>query len=244
MNIEERKRLKRKYYATVPRPSETFDNEILSNIKNNFTLLDAGCGSELKTLVKISGNIKYAVGVDMCRKFKKYDKIKAISADLSHIPFKANSFDIVVCRSVTEHLTNPVDFLKECSRILKSGGKLIILCPNKWDYVSVFSALTPNCFHTIFLKKIAFANLEGQKRGYENFSTYFLLNTRGAFYKKAKGTDLVVKKIIAVRNNPIYLMWSKLTYYVGVIYDRLITKLNLDWLQPNWLVVYEKTISK
>ncbi|MBC7748389.1 MAG: class I SAM-dependent methyltransferase, partial [Methylotenera sp.] len=46
------------------------------------------------------------------------------------LPFQDNMFDLVFSTFVLEHSTNPSLLLKECTRILKPSGKLIILCPD------------------------------------------------------------------------------------------------------------------
>ena len=45
-------------------------------------------------------------------------------------PFKDNFFDEVIAIGLFEHLTNPLNFLKESYRVLKRGGKLIIITDN------------------------------------------------------------------------------------------------------------------
>lgn len=46
------------------------------------------------------------------------------------LPFKKEEFDVVYTQFLFEHLTNPNNFLKECFRILKKGGKLILITDN------------------------------------------------------------------------------------------------------------------
>jgi len=45
-------------------------------------------------------------------------------------PFPSNYFDEVIAIALFEHLTNPLNFLKESYRVLKKGGKLIIITDN------------------------------------------------------------------------------------------------------------------
>ncbi len=45
------------------------------------------------------------------------------------IPTKNNTFDIILLTEVLEHLQNPIKVLKECKRVLKKDGKLIITMP-------------------------------------------------------------------------------------------------------------------
>lgn len=54
-----------------------------------------------------------------------------VKADLNlDFPFLDNYADNIIASDVIEHLTNPFHFLKECSRVLKSNGRLILATPN------------------------------------------------------------------------------------------------------------------
>ena len=52
-----------------------------------------------------------------------------IVGDITKIPEPDASFDVILCTEVFEHLPNPIAAIKEFSRLLKSGGKLIITAP-------------------------------------------------------------------------------------------------------------------
>ncbi len=51
--------------------------------------------------------------------------------DAERLGYKDDSFDIVVCTEVLEHLPNPNETLKEIHRVLKLGGVAIITTPNR-----------------------------------------------------------------------------------------------------------------
>ncbi len=62
---------------------------------------------------------------------------KAIKADFNQkLPFKSNSFDLIISLEVIEHLVQAEQFLSEINRILKPKGRLIISTPNIawWGY--------------------------------------------------------------------------------------------------------------
>jgi SAM-dependent methyltransferase len=44
-------------------------------------------------------------------------------------PFRDDSIDLIFSSFVLEHLPDPFHFIKECSRCLRPGGRLIILVP-------------------------------------------------------------------------------------------------------------------
>ena len=52
-----------------------------------------------------------------------------IVSDIATIPVDNDSFDAVLCTEVLEHVVNPIEAVKEFSRILKPEGYLIITTP-------------------------------------------------------------------------------------------------------------------
>lgn len=64
------------------------------------------------------------------------------------LPYKNNTFDIVFCKSVIEHLYYPEKVFKEVNRILKPEGCFIVMTP---DYES-----TKDIFHYDFTHRTPF----------------------------------------------------------------------------------------
>jgi SAM-dependent methyltransferase len=52
-----------------------------------------------------------------------------VKMDIHHIPFEAESFDVVFCNHVLEHVTDDIAACKEINRVLKKGGWGIIQSP-------------------------------------------------------------------------------------------------------------------
>ena len=52
------------------------------------------------------------------------------------LPFKSNYFNEVYCKNLFEHLTQPLAVLQEARRVLKKGGKIILVTDNAgfWLY--------------------------------------------------------------------------------------------------------------
>jgi len=97
----------------------TFYNK---NIDKNISLLDAGCSDmSLVTAAKEEGINAHGIDVD------------TVNFENEKINFPDNFFEIVVCTSVIEHLSNIDNLFKEIYRILKKDGLLIIVTPN-WKY--------------------------------------------------------------------------------------------------------------
>lgn len=52
-----------------------------------------------------------------------------VKMDIHHIPFEAESFDVVFCNHVLEHVADDIAACKEINRVLKTGGWGIIQSP-------------------------------------------------------------------------------------------------------------------
>jgi ubiquinone/menaquinone biosynthesis C-methylase UbiE len=54
------------------------------------------------------------------------EKLVFTRGDAQDLPYKENTFDVVYCRYILEHVQDPLRMLKEARRVLKPGGKLFI----------------------------------------------------------------------------------------------------------------------
>ena len=61
----------------------------------------------------------------------KISDVPFTSADMNRpLPFPDGAFDAVVCIEGIEHIERPFDFVRECHRILRPGGVLLVSTPN------------------------------------------------------------------------------------------------------------------
>lgn len=100
-------------------------------------LLDGGTGDgSLSTEIH-----KLGFSVDSCdidpKLFKGKTRFKKANLN-EKFPYKDKTFDYVVLTEVIEHLENPHQTVRECNRILKPNGKVIITTPN---ITNIFSRL-------------------------------------------------------------------------------------------------------
>lgn len=82
------------------------------------------------------------------------------------------SFDLVVCRYVLEHVADPDAFLAELHRVLRRGGRFVFLTPSKYYPVMLISHRLPLSTHRRVLahtKKSA-AN--------DVFATHYAMNSK------------------------------------------------------------------
>ena len=57
----------------------------------------------------------------------------SVTNESSQFNFDNQMFDVITCIGVLEHIPHPEKILKESNRVLKKGGKVIFLVPNKFS---------------------------------------------------------------------------------------------------------------
>ena len=100
--------------------------KVLSNSTTGKVLLDVGCGSGF---AMDSGKefFSHLYGIDISLEILKESKDKSkhlICGEVSYIPLKDNSVDVVVCLAVLHHIYNHKPLIKEIYRVLKKDGVL------------------------------------------------------------------------------------------------------------------------
>lgn len=112
-------------------------SKTLRAIPAGMRILDAGAG-ELR-LKPFCSHLIY-VSQDICQyegsgdgsalQVGAWDTTRIdIVSDIVSMPVPDASFDAVLCSEVMEHVPNPVEAIKEFSRVLKPGGVLVLTAP-------------------------------------------------------------------------------------------------------------------
>jgi SAM-dependent methyltransferase len=98
-------------------------------------LLDVGCASGGFLQVCLRNGFQ-VTGVEPAKEFAERaeaaleGKGKVFCATLQEAPLRASSFDVVTLWDVLEHVADPVDFLRRCESLLKTGGYLFANVPD------------------------------------------------------------------------------------------------------------------
>ena len=219
----------RKFYDTLYR------EKIREVLRPGDRVLDAGCGRYLRLCKELS-NVAEMVGIDLETTLET-DNEKApfgIRGDLSRLPFCSDAFDVVVSRSVVEHLSHPPAVFREFFRILRPGGIVIMVTPNKYDYVSLIANLTPHWFHQRLVSRI-FGVPEG-----DVFPTFYRANTPSVFRRTLRAVRFEEREFITINHYPAYLKFSPLFFRLGVVYERITSTRPFAGLQGTLLGVFEK----
>jgi ubiquinone/menaquinone biosynthesis C-methylase UbiE len=140
-------------------------NKLLAGIRTNKKIIDeyflpkegnvilvAGAGSGMEaSIIKSEFQIQ-TIGIDLNIDLTQSNESFANKPfelqiqDLHALAFNKNSFSLIYCYHVLEHVTNPIEVLSELSRVLLPGGVLFIGFPNKhrlFSYIGTSQKATP-----------------------------------------------------------------------------------------------------
>jgi SAM-dependent methyltransferase len=228
-------KLLRKYYGDSKHPYRAFEEAVEAALTPRCVLLDAGCGRGVPVLQKYLGRASRLVGVELVEFNDVPAGIETFNADLSRVPLPDHSVDIVMSRSVFEHLTDPLAVYREMFRLLRPGGKLIFLTANLWDYATLIARLVPNRLHGRIV-----AAVEGRAEE-DVFPTAYKTNSSADIRRLARASGFVVRDLRYLGQYPNYFMFSRALFLIGTAYDKIVTHFESLKFLRGWILVTLET---
>lgn len=224
-----------KYYAGRKFHDALYRDLITEYFRPGQRVLDAGCGRAM-TFCREFPDADLVVGVDLEDGLETGNVHSpfGIKGDLGRLPFPSDYFDLVISRSVVEHLDDPGLVFAEFNRVLRKGGKVIIITPNKYDYVSVLASITPYWFHRYIVSRIFEVSED------DVFPTRYRANTLGALRRALVAAGFRELQLRAINHYPAYLTFSPILFRIGVLYERLTSLELLKNLRGSLLCAFEK----
>ena len=99
-------------------------------------ILDAGCGNgrHCRHILRRADSDAFVSAFDLSQRMLKRsrrriksERIHYVAADLTRLPYPDDFFDAIICGWVLEHLPDPRPGLKAFARVLRQGGKLLLM---------------------------------------------------------------------------------------------------------------------
>lgn len=228
-------RLKDHFFRDEDHPYRLFEKKIHNLLKPENVLLDAGCGRTAPILSKFRGQARELIGVDLVDFTTNIEGITLIKGDLSNTGLPDNHVDLIMARSVMEHVADPCAVYKEMYRILKPGGHFIFLTANLWDYSALIARVIPNRFHPWIVSKT-----EGRQE-HDVFPIQYKTNTKGSIRKLSDATGFRILSFEYHGQYPGYLLFNGFLFFLGTLYEKLISRFQTLAFLRGWiLVVLEK----
>ncbi|PZS14194.1 MAG: SAM-dependent methyltransferase [Pseudonocardiales bacterium] len=102
------------------------------------SVLEVGCGEGYGTAL-LSSVAETVLGVDydertVAHAAASYPQAAFVRANLAALPVLSASVDAVATLQVIEHVWNHPQFVKECLRVVRPGGLLIVTTPNRLTF--------------------------------------------------------------------------------------------------------------
>jgi ubiquinone/menaquinone biosynthesis C-methylase UbiE len=154
----------------------------ICKINNEKVILDVGCG--ISTVLHYLEGKKFGIDPLMEEYKKLYEYPQDISVRKSYgekIPFKSDTFDVVFCTNVIDHVANTDAVIGEIYRVLRRGG-FLVLTVEVFENKVERNAAHPHCitrndvdnlvpndkFEKIFNKESDWISLRGYVNGATN----------------------------------------------------------------------------
>jgi 2-polyprenyl-3-methyl-5-hydroxy-6-metoxy-1,4-benzoquinol methylase len=132
------------YHAAISLAAETsrsrwsnFRQAVLHE-RTSGTLLDVGCGSG-SFLAELVGPLWTLHGIELsettANKARERTGAQVFSGDVADAIYEPESFDVITCFDVLEHLPDPVGSIQRMRSWLKTDGRLYLFVPNSrsWE---------------------------------------------------------------------------------------------------------------
>lgn len=181
-------------------------------------VLDLGCGRG--GIVERLGIQGRWVGVDpdlvSLREHRWPDLVRGCAA-ARRLPFARNSFDVVVTSWVLEHLPAPAETFVEVGRVLRPGGRFLLLTPNARHPLPRASAILA----TMGRLQRAVVSRVYDRAPADTFPVQYRANTLHQIERLAVQGGMRLRRMALV-GDPAYLAWDDLSFGLALIMEMLL----------------------
>jgi SAM-dependent methyltransferase len=204
-----------RFYPLDKRPAEMFFQRVKALGGAERDIAEIGCGRESGFLRRLASSYRFLYGFDPeITAPSQQGNIRLAPGFAEHLELEDESVDVLTSVDVVEHLPNPRKAFVEFMRVLRPGGRILLITPNKFH---------PPLFAARLLShrtRQRLNSLVTGTRDEDTFPTYYGLNSVGDCKLLARELGLNVIKAEYISNHPQYLMFSRLCYRIGVTVER------------------------
>lgn len=206
---------------------EVYHRLILSRLRPGMTYVEVGCGDgQVLPFPWANAPDVRRIGLDpdpAAASNPLLDQFILLDLSAPHWPVPDGTADVVAARYVLEHVAEPEEFLNEAWRVLKPGGELLFLTPNRRHPAMLASAVLPLRLKRAILKRT---------RGVDEddvFETYYRMNTPERLRRQLLWAGFRDLRIEAREFTPSeYLAFSAPAYLTACAYDGCVRALGLE----------------
>jgi SAM-dependent methyltransferase len=190
---------------------------LAARVRAGMWILHAGCGWDKNEVSRPYKQHCRLVGIDLDPRVASMFHSEFYLGSISAMPFQDESFDLICSEYVLEHVEDPAAAFREIARVLKPGGRIVILTPNRNSYLSLAARLTPQPFH-ILMGQFRYG------RGHEAdmYPTYYRCNTSRQLKRQATAAGLGLAALHFVTDGPTWFVKLPVLFQLFNAYHLLI----------------------
>ncbi len=192
-----------------------------SHITPASRVLDLGCGRG-GVVELFWRDVKLAAGLDPdvpSLSEHRTPGMPAVRGVGGHIPFSGDTFDLVVCVWVLEHLKDPAQTLSEVTRVLRRGGHFVFVTPNIRNPMMLANRIGKAM---PALQRRLVPRIYGRVEA-DTFPVQYRANTVSAIRSLAREAGLDVFDLRVVPD-PTYLAVNRFMFRASVLSERVMPK--------------------
>lgn len=193
-----------------------FREVILRHIHSKSRVLDLGAGAGIVSHMNFRGLVSEMHGIDLDPRVAGNPFLDVAKVgDVASLPYSGETFDLVICDNVAEHLVAPDVVFREVCRVLKQKGVFLLKTPNSMHYMTLVARWTPLWFHRFYNR------LRG-RRGSDTFPTYYAANSAKRLRDLGINAGFTKVDVEHFESRPEYLRINAVTYVFGILYERIV----------------------
>jgi SAM-dependent methyltransferase len=168
---------KRRFALACYLPADVYEAAVAKNVAPGCAWIDIGAGRAIfpendGLARELAARCSTVVGVDPDENI--------LANPFVHIAFHGlledfrsdRTFDLATLRMVVEHVADPGRLLRALQRLVRPGGRVIVLTVNRWSPSALTSRITPHALHYP-VKKLLWG---GEER--DTFPVQYRMNTK------------------------------------------------------------------
>lgn len=223
--------LMQRHFPSHEHPYRIYEARIDELVVPDSTVLDIGCGRRAPTLRRLLGRGARLIGVDVVEAEAPPAGIELYRDDLCHMRAIGDcTVDLVICRSVMEHVRDAEGAFAEVARVLRPDGRFLFLTANLFDYAALIAAVVPNRLHPWIVRVT-----EGRKE-VDTFPTAYRCNTRRRIGRLAAAHGFVIERFEYLGQYPSYLQFNRLLFWLGVRYELFVRRFPRLAFLKGWIL--------
>lgn len=232
-------RLKDFFYSDFVTTKQIYIECVLDCLELDSVVLEFGAGRGRNDFVS-RDRVRMKVGVDVDPVVLENSGLhEAYVLEGGKLPFSVDTFDLIYSTYVFEHLEHPKQAFTEMCRVLKPGGQLVFVTPQKYGYVALLARITPIWFHKkYFALKSKYSRSVREEK--DVFEVFYRANTMRDIRVFSELVGLEILSVVKRESIPNYFTFSAFLFLPAIVLERILNRFELFSFFRNGLVVHLK----